>query len=163
MCLAIWRIVCKRPRFRFLQFVFIAHVSFLHFRIVAKTTKDIFGLEMVSLHGMPTASQVLQGCGVNWVSFPYFISIFYFLSCVGSIHSLEAALVPVLKTLELQVFQKHGNFYCFRGVIGYFIWVTWFWMPCAMQFEVCRHFSKRHCANVKMAANFKSFGAKHSK
>ena len=67
---------------------------------------------MVSLHGMPTASQVLQGCGVNWVSFPYFISIFYFLSCVGSIHSLEAALVPVLKTLELQVFHKHGNFNC---------------------------------------------------
>ena len=57
------------------------------------TTKDIFGLEMVSLHGMPTASQVLQGCGVNWVSFPYFISIFYFLSCVGSVHSSVVTVV----------------------------------------------------------------------
>ena len=44
------------------------YFTFFHFRIVAKTTKDIFGLEMVSLHGMPTALPVLQGCGVNWVS-----------------------------------------------------------------------------------------------
>ena len=44
------------------------------------------------------------------------------------------------------VFQVWSSSVLFSFFTAHFMWETWFWMPCSIQFEICRIFSTRHCA-----------------